>query len=88
VLLAEQMDSRIDDSITACELTGNAPVSVNVKSVLVARDTMMCLSQAPVCLESVQLTELQMLCLNAPEAITDVMQVMGAVRGAGFGGPG
>jgi hypothetical protein len=77
LLSAEQMDSRIDDSITACELTGNAPVSVNVKSVLVARDTMMYLSQAPVYLESSQLTELQMLCLNVPEAITDVMRVMG-----------
>ncbi len=77
LLSADQMDGRIDDSITACELTGNAPVSVNVKSVLVARDNMRYLSQAPVYLESSQLTELQMLCLNDPEAIADVMQVMG-----------
>lgn len=77
LLSMDQIDSRINESITAYELMNNVPLAVNPKSALAARDNLAYLSQEPFCLGSSQLTELQMLCLNDPEAITDVMQVMG-----------
>ncbi|NVN90706.1 MAG: hypothetical protein HXX11_08875 [Desulfuromonadales bacterium] len=77
LLSSDQIHSRIDDSINAYELVNSAPVATNAKTVLIARNNLRSLAQEPVYLESSQLTELQMLCLRVPEAINDVMRVMG-----------
>jgi hypothetical protein len=77
LLSSDQITGRIDDGITAYELVSSAPVAVNAKTVLSARNHLMYLRQEPVYLESSQLTELQMLCLRAPEAIDEVIRVMG-----------
>ena len=77
LLSSDQISSRIDDSINAYELLSNVPVSVNANSVLIARNNLMHITQDPVCLESCQLTELQLLCLMVPEAINEVIRLMG-----------
>lgn len=77
LLSTDQIHSRIDDSINAYELVNSAPVAINAKSVLVARNNLRSLAHDPVYLESSQLTELQMLCLRVPEAINEVIGVMG-----------
>lgn len=77
LLSPEQITGRIDDGILALELVNNAPTMVNAKSVLTARNNLRYLTREPVYLESSQVTELQMLCLREPEAITDVIRVMG-----------
>lgn len=74
---ADQIGGRIDESMAAYELVSNAPVSVNPRSVLAARDNLAYLTGEPFPLKSSQLTALQMLCLDDPEAITDVLRVMG-----------
>lgn len=77
LLTAHELSSKINDSINACELMGSAPVMVNAKSALIARNNLVYLTQEPFYLENSQLTELQMLCLDAPEAIDEVIQTMG-----------
>jgi hypothetical protein len=77
LLSPDQIHSRIDDSRHAYELVSSAPVATNAKSVQIARNNLRTLAQEPVYLESSQLTALQMLCLRVPEAINDVMRVMG-----------
>jgi len=77
LLTADQLSSKINDSINACERMGSTPVMVNAKTALIARNNLIYLTQEPFHLESSQLTELQMLCLGVPEAIDRVIQVMG-----------
>jgi len=77
LLTAHELSSKINDSINACELMGSAPVMVNAKSALIARNNLEYLTREPFYLEGSQLTELQMLCLDVPEAINEVIQTMG-----------
>jgi len=77
LLTEDERNKRIEDSITACEFMNSTPVMVNAKSALFAKNNLTHLTQEPFYLERSQLTELQMLCMREPEAINDVIQVMG-----------
>lgn len=77
LLTPDQITGRIDDGMAAYELVSNAPVLVEAKSVLIAKNNLVYLTREPFYLESSQVTELQMVCLNIPEAIDEVLRLMG-----------